>query len=166
MERQFYFGKIALRGNRKENAVDVTIELKEYENKQPVFTASGRVWNRTHTNLRLGGQCLDEIAKYIKNPVFKEIHRLWKLYHPNDMNAGTIEQEKALNEAVKMGIFPSMSANYYKEHCEYLKSIGLYEVEYNGKPYKYGHGWLYREIPESDLNKIKELLKEGLAYNK
>ena len=69
MERQFYFGKIALRGNRKENAVDVTIELKEYENKQPVFTASGRVWNRTHTNLRLGGQCLDEIAKYIKNPV-------------------------------------------------------------------------------------------------
>lgn len=159
-KRVFQFGKIAL-GSRKENAVDVTIELSENENKQLVFAASGRVWNRTHKNTRLGGQCLDEIAKYVKNPTFKEIHRLWKLYHLNDMNAGTVEQENALRDAVKKGIIPSMSGNYYNEHCEYLKSIGLYEVEHEGKTYKYGHGWLYRAIPDDDLNKIMELIKEG-----
>ena len=48
-----------------------------------------------------------------------------------------------------------------------LKEKGLYEVmftgitcgrRYDNEPYKYGHGWIVQEIPEEDLNRIKELL--------
>ena len=76
------------------------------------------------------------------------------------MHAGTREQENALNEAVKAGKIQSRSANNYTECCEYLKSIGLYEVEFNGKMYKYGHGWLYWEIPTEDIQEIETLIKE------
>lgn len=33
------------------------------------------------------------------------------------------------------------------------------KVEHDGKPYKYGHGWLFEAIPEKDLQRIKELIK-------
>ena len=39
-----------------------------------------------------------------------------------------------------------------------LRLLGLYEVEHEGKPYKYGHGWLYRPIPAADLARIWNLL--------
>ena len=161
MKRTFNFGKIAAYGTRKINAVDITIELTEKDGKK-VFSASGNVWNTRHTDIIRGGQCLDYIATTAirHNPTFKKIYRLWKNYHLNDMHAGTREQENALNEAVEAGKFPSRSANYYTEHCEYLKSIGLYEVEVDGKPYKYGHGWLLWEIPSEDIAAIEALIKE------
>ena len=31
-----------------------------------------------------------------------------------------------------------------------------FEVEYEGKPYRYGTGWIPYDIPETDLNKIKD----------
>lgn len=163
MKRTFNFGKIAAYGNRKINAVDVTIELREKDGNA-VFSAVGYVWNAKHTDIITGGQCLDSIAKsHIKcNPTFKKIYRWWKAYHLNDMHAGTKEQEAALDEAVKTGKFPSRSASLYTEHCEYLKSIGLYEVELDGKPYQYGHGWVLWEIPREDIEAIEKLIKEGV----
>lgn len=159
MKKTFDFGKIALYGNRKINPVTVNVELSEKDGHK-VFTASGYIWNSRKTDCYYGGQCLDDIAKFVHNPTFKEIYRLWKKYHLNDMHAGTKEQENALNEAVEAGKFPSRSASYYTEHCEYLKSIGLYEVEYNGKPYRYGTGWICYDIPIEDIRKIEQLIKE------
>ena len=55
----------------------------------------------------------------------------------------------------------------YTEVCNHLKEIGLYEVpfigrttgrEYNGEMYKYGHGWVIQQIPEEDLQRIRDLL--------
>lgn len=88
MKKIFNFGKIAYYGNRRENLVTVEVELKEKENGEKVFTASGDIWNRTHTDILSGGQNLDTIAKTPvgHNPTFKEIYRLWKMYHLNDMH--------------------------------------------------------------------------------
>jgi hypothetical protein len=159
MKKIFEFGKIAWYGSRKINAVEVEVEWKENNHGKMVFSVCGTVWNATHTDCVCAGQCLDEILPYLKwNKKFKEIHRLWKSYHLNDMHIGTREQENALNEAVKVGKIQSRSA--YTECCEYLKSIGLYEVELNGKTYEYGHGWIYYDIPQEDINKIEELFKE------
>ena len=108
----------------------------------------------------MGGQCLDSIAKYVENDTFKLIYKMWEKYHLNGMHAGTHAQEEALKEAVKSGKLERYGANNYTETCDYLKSIGLYEVEYNGKPYKYGHGWLFWEIPEEDLKQIEKLLAQ------
>ena len=107
----------------------------------------------------MGGQCFDTLAKtnIATDPTFVEIYRLWKLYHLNDMHAGTPEQEKAIRQGIKDG---ELSDNFdYKATVQYLKDKNLYEVPLNGKIYRYGHAWLYEPIPEEDLNKIKELLK-------
>lgn len=161
MRRTIEFGKIAYYGSRKINAVSVDIELREREHdgeKYEEFSVCGSIWNAHKTDHVCGGQCLDEIAQYVKAPLFKEIYRLWKLYHLNGMHAGTEEQDAAIDEWKAQG-----NEYDYKKVCDYLKEIGLYEVEYNGKPYRYGTGWLHREIPEDDLKRIKEIILEEKA---
>ena len=151
--KTFNLGKIDYYGRgRKINPVTVEVTLKEKDGK-PCFSASATVYNQTKTDILACGQCLDSIAKRTNNKQFMELYRLWKLYHLNDMHAGTIEQEKAIDD------WESKGNHYdYTSACEYLKSVGLYEVEYNGKPYKYGHAWLYWNIPEYDLKVIQALL--------
>ena len=51
------------------------------------------------------------------------------------------------------------SACQYLEACQYLDEQGLLVVDYKGKPYKYGSGWLTTPIPEEDLNRILKLLE-------
>lgn len=150
--KTFNLGKIDYCGRgRKINPVTVEVTLKEKDGK-PCFSASATVYNQTKTDILACGQCLDSIAKLTKNKQFMELYRLWKLYHLNDMHAGTIEQENALED------WESKGNHYdYTSACDYLKSVGLYEVEYNGKPYKYGHAWLYWDIPEYDLKVIQAL---------
>ena len=149
------FGKIDYNENGKEtNLITIEIELR-VENEKKVFSVCGNIWNGNKSDILCGGQCLDTILEYLpQNKKFKEIYRLWKLYHLNDMNAGTQEQEKAIEEWKNMG-----NKYEYTKVCEYLKSINLYEIEYNGKPYKYGHSWLYREIPQNDLAKIRNIIR-------
>lgn len=74
----------------------------------------------------------------------------WDLLHLNDMHAGTPEQALALKNC---------TSKDYTERCEYLKSIGLYEVEWEGKPYRYGTGWLTYSLPKSLNEYWKELLQ-------
>lgn len=87
MKKRFNFGKIAVeRPNIATNTVTVDMEYKEKSNGQKVLSVSGMVWNSRRSDCIMGGQCLDEIAHYVKTPVFREIYRLWKLYHLNDMH--------------------------------------------------------------------------------
>lgn len=149
LEKTFELGKIDYFGRgRKINPVTVDVELRDKDGN-PVLSICGCVYNQTRTDCVAAGQCLDGIAKHLHSNQFNELYHLWKLYHLNDLHAGTPEQERALEDC------PSRD---YGERCEYLKSIGLYEVMHEGKPYKYGHGWIYHEIPSEDLNRIKELL--------
>ena len=108
---------------------------------------------------------LDEIKHVPENDaLFQEIKKLWKLYHLNDLNAGTKAQTLALE---KVGL---TSASNYSKAVEYLKRVGLYEVKltpteakynprYAGKPYQYGHGWLYRPIPAKDMARIMKIMR-------
>lgn len=170
MKRTFKFGKIDYynRG-RKINAVEITIELREKDGK-PVFSASGDVWNSTNTDLVCCGQCLDDpsIVKHLKeNKTFEEILDLWHKYHLNDTHAGTYEQEMCIKEnkeeynLIEKRLREQDKHKYisnYEINCELLKNHNFYEVEVDGKPYKYGHSWLYWDIPNEDLLRIKKLL--------
>ena len=151
LKRTIEFGKVDYTNSGKKNCmVDLEVELRDTI-KGPELSICGDIWNPCHTDSYRCGQCLDEIAKYKgDNPLFKELYQYWKDYHLNSMHAGTVEQEQALKKA---GIVD------YAEACEYLKSINLYEVEYNGKPYEYGHGWLYQALPENVLSRITEIIK-------
>lgn len=87
MKKMFEFGKIDFEGKGKINLVTVDMEYKDKGGGKKVLSISGDIWNKRKTDIVCGGQCLDTIAEYIDDPVFKEIYRLWKLYHLNDMHA-------------------------------------------------------------------------------
>ena len=150
MERKkFNFGKIDYFGcGRKINPVEVEICLREDEPGKLVFTASGTIYNQRKTKCFSCGQNLDEINKFVTDNTFLEIYRLWKLYHLNNMHAGTKAQERLVKEYLKDHDYD------YREICQYLMLRGLYEDH----GYKYGSAWLYEEIPENDLLIIKTLL--------
>lgn len=118
--------------DKDNNIFNVDVEIKEGQ-----FSMSGD-WGGSC------GQCLDHINP--KNEHQKKLVDLWHKWHLNDMNAGTKEQEKAIQQAIK----EKKLENYdYAKVCKYLTGIGLYEVMYYGKPYKYGHGWLKRKLPSN-----------------
>lgn len=86
MKKIFDFGYIDFENRGKaKNCVTVEMEYTQTNDKKR-FSCSASVWNSYHTDIVAGGQCLDEIEKYVKNPIFNEIYRLWNLYHLNDMH--------------------------------------------------------------------------------
>lgn len=91
-----------------------------------------------------GGQVVDEITP--KNEAQEKLIKVWKKWHLNDLHAGTIRQEKEL-EGVK---------GDYSAHCKHLEKIGL--LVDNG--YRYGSGWLTRELPFCFDLRIKSLIAE------
>lgn len=178
MKRTIDFGKIDYLGNgRRTCPCGVKIELRE-KGGEEIFTLDpdtrerrytgertetykelsicGFIKNHIGTDWYSGGQNLDTIAEHVKTPLFREIYRFWKLYHLNGLHAGTEEQEAAIEEWKAQG-----NKYDYRAACEHLKSVGLYEVDYNGNRYRYGTGWLHREIPEADLARIKEIIATG-----
>ena len=149
MRKTLEFGKIDYNGTgRKINRVSVDIELKD-KKEGPALSICGDIWNSKGTDIVCGGQCLDTISRYIKTDFFKKILRLWKMYHLNDMHAGTVEQEAYLD-----GLKADGWKYDYNDACAKLRDAGLYEVD----GYKYGHAWLYREIPEEDIAAIREII--------
>lgn len=133
----------------KKRKAEIDIELTD----DGRFSVSGSFYeynkNRCRWECDFCGQCLDTLSELIDDPVFTQIYWLWKRYHLNDLHAGTPVQEYALEHA---------HITDYKDRCEYLKSIGLYEVG----GYKYGHGWLTEKIESHDLELIKRIVA-GIA---
>ena len=157
MKKIFSFGKIDFNNTgEKINLVTIEVELKE-RNGNPVFTASGNIWNSRKSDIIMGGQCIDSIYTEFKNQIsdkqrFEKIMNLWQRNHLNDLNAGTPEQSAIIENAEKQGWKYD-----YSQACELLKKAGKYEVIHNGKLYKYGTAWIYRAIAPEDLKEIKSL---------
>ena len=152
--KKFEFGKIDYFGcGRKINKVDVDVRLYTHKDNSGhiVFSACGDIWNGRGTDIVCCGQCLDEIAKFIDDPIFKQIYGWWQAYRLNDMHLGTTEQEEYLEKNRTW-------SNDYSKDCDCLKKAGLYEVEVDGKLYKYGTNYLYQPIPENVLSEMIELI--------
>ncbi len=143
MKKVFEFGKIDFRGTgKKRNLVTIEMEYKECGDKKR-FSVRGCVWNARRTDIICGGQILDTIAEYVADPVFLEIHRLWRLYHLNGMHP-ECEHQAALGWR-----------ELYKEHP---KAVIGKECPVCG--YKYGSRWNYFPIPADDEKIIIDLLRE------
>tara|TARA_R110002012_G_scaffold312594_1_gene523488 strand:+ start:737 stop:1186 length:450 start_codon:yes stop_codon:yes gene_type:complete len=131
----------------------IEMSLRKNNKDSYVFSVSGLAqYDKEIKDYCSGGQNLDTILQmYPENELVKEVYRLWKLYHLNDMNAGTIEQEQHLKSLGKY--------QDYDWACEELKKVNLYEIPLEqGITYKYGSAWLLREIPKNDLDKIKRII--------
>lgn len=155
MHRTISFGKIDWydRG-RKDCRVTGELRLTESD-KGPCFAASAEVWNPHGTDIVCGGQCLEELVPFIPDPAFREIVRLWRSYHLNDMHAGTHEQEAEVKRWLDGRRYDYSAAR------DHLREVGLLTVEHNGKPYTYGTGWLYEPIPADDLARIRDIIERG-----
>lgn len=152
-KRTFYFGHIGYFSRKvKNNLVEVEIVLERNKGKK-CFTAHAGIWNCRKTDYVAVGQMFNEPIlgdiedRYV---LFRIIKSMWRKYHLNNLHAGTIAQEKALKNRRGRRTFES--------DCEFLKSKGLYKVDYKGKKYHYGSGWIYQPIPKEDLKKIEYIL--------
>jgi hypothetical protein len=175
-------GKVDLYGTGKRYPATIEMELRERGGEEtfrmingkreytgettPTYTElsiCGTIWNSKRTDCIMGGQCLDSMVQYFKhNTTFNKLYRWWKMYHLNGMNAGTPEQTAAIKEWENAG-----NKYDYTAACDMLKEKGLYEIPfygkttgkvYNGELYRYGTGWVVNDIPENELNDIKEFI--------
>lgn len=125
--------------------VRVYLELEtDYDNK-PIFSCSADCYR-----LGMHGQCLDALNPYMENnTLWNIIYRLWKNHHLNHLHAGTKKQEQKLEE-----VFGDLRVDY-KDKRDCLAEHGLLEDD----GHKYGHGWVYWEIPADDLAIIKAIME-------
>ena len=150
MRKEFTFDKVAYTSSRRVNLPTVEMELqyKDDDMKKPVLSICGNIWNATHTDVVMCGQCLDEMAKMDGlscNSLFKKLYRLWKAYHLNNLKSGGPLQEAALKDC---------QLSSYEDRCSYLESKGLLYED----GIKYGAQWWYHKIQDNDLKEILELL--------
>lgn len=121
--------------------------------------------------INAGGQCLDGAvaalnACGLRCRTLDKIVPFWKKWHLNDTHAGTERQDEVLDQYKKE--HPDWRYDYDKA-CEILKEHDLYEDKQylvDGEPYKYGHKWLFREIPHEILLEIVDILEETMSIEK
>lgn len=167
--------------------VYVTFELRQ-TNKGPEFSAQAEAWKPRRDDIFMGGQCLESFAHMMHGDA-KRILEIWREWHLNGMNAGTPEQEAALEAEKKIAVEKALATDnpgrwfwnlerrelnphtldalyglgsrlsYYDWACHILKERGLYEVPHpvTGKPYRYGHEWLYRALPVAVVEEVKAI---------
>ena len=90
MRKEFTFDKVAYTSSRRVNlpTIEMKLQYKNGDMKKPVLSICGNISNATHTNVVIGGQCLDEMANIDSlscNLLFKKLYRLWKRHHLNDL---------------------------------------------------------------------------------
>ena len=142
--------------------VEVEIELHPVPSGDRL-TIQGEVWKPNRSDIVVGGQCLDTIRQYFgKNPNVARLLEIWERWHLNDMRAGSPAQEDALRP-VKHTFD---RADWYREACNYLESIGLLVDESYRVPcvtedghkglrgYRYGTAWVYEPLPQAIIDEV------------
>ena len=146
MTGRYVLGKVDYNGNgRRTCEAAITWELTE----DGRFSMQAEIWNNRHTDIYMGGQCVDQVAAYA--PHDKKARRMvavWERWHLNDMKAGTLAQEQYLREHPVTAVYPE---SHYEKASEALTAAGLNPD--NG--YKYGSAWLREELPADVLAEIR-----------
>lgn len=163
---KIYLGEVDYNG-RKNCKAFLSWELKD-KNGQKIFTAQAQIYNPRGDVLYIGGQCLNEVREICQRGGVwtsdaEKIFIFWKLYHLNNLNAGTVEQERILEI-----LLPQDERNYENAR-KALKSVGMEivpltkneaaENPHAPNPYAYGEAWLYRPIPDAIIKQIEALSK-------
>ena len=126
MRKVFDFGKHKVANPKiKNNKITVTIELKETE-KGEEFSACADVWDAHHTDIIMGGQCIDDLMLYLKhNKTYKTILDLWQKYHLNGMNAWCqCEHEENPSEKIKVY---KLRYNEEGERLSKIRDLGIFK---------------------------------------
>ena len=149
MKKVFNFGKKAVANQRiKNNEITINVELKQTE-KGEEFTASANVWNSKHTDIIMGGQCLDRLMPYLKhNKTYKTILDLWHKYHLNGMHAWC-QCEHAENPSEKVKVY-KLRYNEEGERLSRIRDLGIFKQ--------------FITVTEEGMKNIPSALYELCAY--
>ena len=129
--------KKVLNYSRLDCTARIEVKLREcfntYENKKYIeFSASGKIFHPDKC-IHISGQCIDEIAKYIKYAKVKRICEVWKSYHLNGFHAGCKHQRNLEKDK---------PFDHIGEVCSVCG-------------YKFGTEWRVEEIPVEIIEEIK-----------
>ena len=127
-----------LDADRKKATINVKVTTR---NGYPEFTASGEYCGSL-------GQCLGDIKP--ATPEQKKLIDTWENWHLNGISAGTDNQ----NEIAK-----GLS---YDDAVKKLTGAGLLYDSHpeTGDPYKYGSGWIVKQLPDNFINDLDLLIDE------
>lgn len=151
IQKTFDFGKVDYYGRgRRINKVDVTVRLYDKGDGRVALGIMGGFWNGRGTDYVCCGQCLDEIAEFVSDPLFQKIYGWWKNFHNNGMHLGDEKQEAYLKSK-------GVSIHDYGAGLAALKAAGM---EKDSDGVEYGRQWHWHPIPEPILSEIKKLLSE------
>ena len=155
--------KVDATGNGiKDNASVIEWSLYDFNDGRVRFTMSATIWNRLGTDCIQAGQCLDEIRRlYRFNPLVKEMVEVWKLWHLNDMNAGTPRQEaylKGYRQAFLDTHNHEMDSWSYDTRLDILEKAGL-SPDPHHENYVYGTAWLHTVLPQDVIDKVKSWME-------
>ena len=95
MQKIFDLGKVHYNGRGRVNPV--TIEMRLSDGGE--LTICGNIWNNRKSDIYCGGQCLDTIAKYLKDmspqnrEMFRKLYILWRKYHLNRLRGIVIPED-------------------------------------------------------------------------
>lgn len=164
-KKSFNFGKVAYNGKSKYN--QVTLEVKLRVDNKVTFSASGEVWNRLHSDILMGGQCIDDIYNDFKHELsnislYKNIMGLWRKWHLNDMHPDCIHQrELGWSDILLDDSRPKTQDNmaswtYPKRQGLELLGYKLYEFI----PFNFVIGGEYNSYIKISMHKIKNLVKK------
>lgn len=130
---------------------DVTIEIA-YSQKGPCLSIMAEAYERYARQPFAAGQCLDVLmaSSLRDDALFREIYGYWKVYHLNDMHAGTPKQERCIKEGLASGELASYD---YDRIRHYLDEHGLLM----DGDYEYGTMWLYEPIPPKTLKRLEAI---------
>ena len=172
-KKTIQLGKVAYTANTTRNAVDLSLNLqliashrlRDWDTLELVPTTtrvsiSGGIWNASHSDYSTCGQCIKEVARLVPTAKVKRIAELWKQYHLNDFKSGTAIQTAYLDgylAAANADKLKGFQMDHYGMSCQVLKDAGLYE----DRGYKYGTGWLVKQVPTEVIDELKELF--GIA---
>lgn len=152
------------------------VELKWKDGKGYALSCWGDLVIRESEKLglkaiRASGQCLDDAISAFRDcglrcRMLEKVVPIWNKWHLNDTHAGTERQDEVLDKYKKE--HPDWRYDY-SEACKILKEHDLYEDKQylvDGKPYKYGSKWLFREIPHEILLELVDALDETISIQK
>lgn len=155
--KTFAFETPSLHAPKIKAATQITVALKGSENGKDYVDYKDDFY-RLSIRGRYNDGLMEQVG-YIEQVFFElqvpeeekklqqDILTLWK-EHLNDIHAGTREQEQIIHE--------NLPEYDYTKACEILKANEMYEVVVNGRPYKYGHGWLYYKLSDNAISLLKK----------
>lgn len=126
-------GKFPIRG-RKIATAEVNVELRQEDDGFIVLSICACVYNTAYpSNWYMSGQCIDEIAKYIRHCKMRQINEIWKRWHLNDLHAGCEHQREFEKEPYE---------NHALEVCPICG-------------HKYGADWQREKLPQNVIETVK-----------